>query len=471
MTKNNDKINQIDESLKDIVSLCKRRGFVYPSSEIYGGLASTFDYGPYGVELLRNLKAQWWKNFVLERADVVGIDSSIILHPNVWKASGHVDNFNDPLFDCKKCKSRFRVDKFFEEEFQIDSSKLSFSDIQKIFEEKQKENQLICPVCGSKDFTEPRQFNLMFETYMGAAKGSDIKVYLRPETAQGIFINFKNVLDTTRVKVPFGIAQIGKSFRNEITARQFIFRTREFEQMEMEFFCKPGTQKEWFDYWVDFCFNWLVYIGLKKENLRIRQHSKEELAFYSENTVDIEFLFPFGWGELWGIASRTDYDLRQHINLSKKNLEYLDPETNERYIPYVVEPALGVNRLFLAVISNGYYVENPNTKEQRTVLKLDPKISPVKCGIFPLVKKDGLSEIAENIYKDLIKKIPVELDFSGSIGKRYYRQDELGTPYCITVDYQTKEDQTVTIRERDTTEQIRISIDQSWVFLKDKLDL
>lgn len=471
MTKNIDKTNQIDESLKDIVSLCKRRGFVYAGSEIYGGLSSTFDYGPYGVELLRNLKAQWWKNFVLERSDIVGIDSSIILHPDVWKASGHVDNFNDPLFDCKKCKSRFRVDKFFEEEFQIDSSKLSFIDIQRIFVEKQKENQLICPVCGSKEFTEPRQFNLMFETYIGAAKGSDIKVYLRPETAQGIFINFKNVLDTTRVKVPFGIAQIGKSFRNEITARQFIFRTREFEQMEMEFFCKPGTQKEWFEYWVDFCFNWLIHIGLKKENLRIRQHSKEELAFYSENTVDIEFLFPFGWGELWGIASRTDYDLRQHISLSKKNLEYLDPETNERYIPYVVEPALGVNRLFLAAISNGYYVENPNTKEQRTVLKLDPKIAPVKCGIFPLVKKDGLSEIAENIYKDLIKKIPVELDFSGSIGKRYYRQDELGTPYCITVDYQTKEDQTVTIRERDTTEQIRISIDQIWVFLKDKLDL
>ncbi len=462
---------QIDESLQEIVSLCKRRGFVYPGSEIYGGLSSTFDYGPYGVELLRNIKNHWWRSFVHERSDIVGIDSGILLHPDVWKASGHVDNFNDPLFDCKNCKSRFRVDKFFEELYKIDSSKLSFLEIQNIFLEKKNKNELICPVCGSKDFTEPRQFNLMFETYMGAAKGSDIKVYLRPETAQGIFINFKNVLDTTRVKLPFGIAQIGKSFRNEITARQFIFRTREFEQMEMEFFCKPGTQKEWFDYWVEFCMNWLKSIGLKDSNLRIRQHTKEELAFYSENTVDIEFLFPFGWGELWGIASRTDYDLKQHIKYSKKNLEYLDPETNEKYIPYVIEPALGVNRLFLALITNGYYVENPNTKEKRTVLQLDPKLAPVKAGIFPLVKKDGLPEIAEKIYINLKKYIPIELDFAGSIGKRYYRQDELGTPYCITIDYETKENQTVTIRERDTTHQIRIYIDKIWDFLKDKLNI
>jgi glycyl-tRNA synthetase len=461
--------NLIEESLDEIVALCKRRGFVYPGSEIYGGLASTFDYGPYGVELLRNLKNEWWRAFVQTRSDVVGLDSGILLHPMVWKASGHVDNFNDPLFDCKNCKSRFRVDKFYEEQFKIDSSKLSFNDIVNIYNEKQKDGTLVCPVCGSKDFTEPRQFNLMFETYMGAAKGSDIKVYLRPETAQGIFINFKNVVDTCRVRVPFGIAQIGKSFRNEITARQFIFRTREFEQMEMEFFCKPGTQKEWFDYWVDFCFNWLKSLGLKEENLRIRQHSKEELAFYSENTVDLEFKFPFGWGELWGIASRTDYDLRQHINFSKKNLEYVDPDTKEHYVPYVIEPALGVNRLFLAVLSNGYFVENAGTKEQRTVLKLHPKLAPVKAGIFPLVKKDGLPEIAEKIYQELISYFPVEIDVSGSIGKRYYRQDELGTPYCITVDYETKENQTVTIRERDSTEQIRISIDKILSFLQEKI--
>ncbi|MCS7205155.1 MAG: glycine--tRNA ligase [Leptospiraceae bacterium] len=460
----------IEDSLKEIVSLCKRRGFVYPGSEIYGGLANTFDYGPYGTELLRNIKNEWWKAFVHEREDIVGLDSGIILHPEVWKASGHVDNFNDPLMDCKNCKTRFRADKFFEELFGIDSSRLSFEDIQKIFYEKLEHQELKCPVCGGKEFTEPRQFNLMFETYMGATKGSDIKVYLRPETAQGIFINFKNVVDTCRVRVPFGIAQIGKSFRNEITARQFIFRTREFEQMEMEFFCKPGTQKEWFEYWVDFCLNWLYSLGLRKENLRIRQHTKEELAFYSENTVDIEYQFPFGWGELWGIASRTDYDLRQHVLFSKKNLEYTDPETKEKYIPYVIEPALGVNRLFLAIISDGYYVENPGTKEQRTVLKLSSKLAPVKAGIFPLVKKDGLPEIAKKLYLDLKKHFPVDYDESGSIGKRYYRQDELGTPFCITIDYETKNNQTVTIRFRDTTEQIRISIDQVKNFLQEKMN-
>lgn len=461
----------IEESLKDIVALCKRRGFVYPGSEIYGGLASTFDYGPYGVELLRNLKQEWWKAFVHQRDDVVGLDSGIMLHPDVWKASGHLDNFNDPLMDCKNCKTRFRVDKFLEENYGMDSSRLSFPSLVSIVQEKQSRNELVCPVCGSRDFTEPRQFNLMFETSMGAVKGSDIKVYLRPETAQGIFINFKNVIDTCRVRIPFGIAQIGKSFRNEITARQFIFRTREFEQMELEFFCKPGTQKEWFDYWVDFCMNWLYSLGLQKENLRIRAHTKEELAFYSENTVDIEFHFPFGWGELWGIASRTDYDLRQHMLYSRKNLEYLDPDTREKYIPYVIEPALGVNRLFLAIISNGYLVENPGTKEQRTVLKLHPKLAPVKAGIFPLVKKDGLPEIAEKLYRDLKKHFPVEYDESGSIGKRYYRQDELGTPFCFTVDYETKENQTVTVRYRDTTQQERISIDKVKEFLENHINV
>ncbi len=459
----------LEDSLKDIVALCKRRGFVYPGSEIYGGLASTFDYGPYGVELLRNIKNLWWKAFVHDRDDVVGLDSGIVLHPEVWKASGHVDNFNDPLFDCKNCKSRFRADKFIEEKFQFDTSRLSFDDLIQIFNEKISSQELQCPVCGMKDFTLPRQFNLMFETHIGAARGSDIKVYLRPETAQGIFINFKNVVDSCRVMLPFGIAQIGKSFRNEIVARQFIFRTREFEQMEMEFFCKPGTQKEWFDFWVDYCKNWLLSIGIKESNLRIRQHSKEELAFYSENTVDIEFLFPFGWGELWGIASRTDYDLKQHMKFSKKNLEYLDPETKEKYAPYVIEPALGVNRLFLAILTNGFFIENPGTKEQRNVLSLHPSLAPIKAGIFPLVKKDGLPEIAQKLYLELRKDFIVEYDETGSIGKRYYRLDELGTPYCITIDYETREHQTVTIRERDTTKQMRISIDQVKEFLKEKL--
>lgn len=465
--KTNSSTKKNEDSLKDIVALAKRRGFVFPGSDIYGGLSNTFDYGPYGTELLLNIKNAWWKSFVQDRDDVVGLDSSILLHPLVWKASGHVDSFTDPLIDCKSCKSRFRADKFLEDTLSIDSSKLDLAGIREIFTTEQE--KLKCPTCGKTDFTEPRQFNLMFETKMGAASGSDQSVYLRPETAQGIFINFKNVVDTCRVKVPFGIAQIGKSFRNEIIARQFVFRTREFEQMEMEFFCKPGTQKEWFDFWTNYCLEWLYGLGLNKGSIRTRAHEPQELAFYSEGTIDIEFNFPFGWGELWGIASRTDYDLKQHIEYSKKNLDYQDPETREKYIPYVIEPSLGVNRLFLAILSDAYRVENEGSDSQRVVLSLHPSLSPVKAGIFPLTKKDGLPEIGQSLHKSLSKLFPVDYDVSGSIGKRYYRQDELGTPYCITIDHQTKEDQTVTMRERDSTNQERISIDKVRDFLIDHI--
>lgn len=448
----------VEDTLKDVVALAKRRGYVYPGSEIYGGLSNTFDYGPYGSELMRNLKNEWWKAFVHGHDNVVGLDSSIMLHPRVWEASGHVGSFNDPMVDCKECKARVRADSYLEERLGDEARNCNLEGLEKLFEKHV--DTLTCPSCGKTGtFTKPRQFNLMFSTKMGSVSGSDQEVYLRPETAQGIFINFKNVVDTCRVKVPFGVAQIGKSFRNEIIARQFVFRTREFEQMEMEFFCAPGTQKEWFDYWVSFCEGWLKGLGLKTDNLRIRPHDPEELSFYSENTVDLEYRYPFGWGELWGIASRTNYDLSKHAEYSSKNLEYFDQERNEKYIPYVVEPALGLNRLFLAVLSDAYEVENEGTKEQRVILKLHPKLSPVKVGIFPLQKKDGLPDIARSIQKELGAIFPVEYDESGSIGKRYYRQDELGTPFCITVDYDSKEDGTVTLRERDSTEQKRVKIE------------
>lgn len=457
---------KVEDPLKDIVSLAKRRGLVYPGSDIYGGLANTFDYGPYGTELMRNLKDMWWRAFVREREDVVGLDSSILLHPEVWKASGHVDSFNDPLVDCKQCRARFRADHIVE---QLDPNGPKAMTLEQLVEWFEK-TETQCPTCGTKkSFTTPRQFNLMFETKTGSVAGKDMTVYLRPETAQGIFINFKNIVDTCRVKVPFGVAQIGKSFRNEIVARQFVFRTREFEQMEMEYFCAPGTQKEWFEHWVEYCMNFLLRIGIKKENLRIRRHEAEELAFYSEGTVDIEYNFPFGWGEIWGIASRTDYDLKKHAEFSGKPLEYHDSEKNEKYIPYVVEPALGLNRLMLAVLCDAYYVEKEGTPEARTVLGLAPTIAPVKVGVFPLMKKDGLPEIAREIYKTLSGHFQVEYDVSGNIGKRYYRQDELGTPFCITVDYDTKEDQTVTLRERDSTKQERVKISDLLSILRERM--
>ena len=467
--KNKARSPNLEDPLKEIVALCKRRGFVFPGSEVYGGLSNTFDYGPYGVELLRNLKNEWWYAFVNSRDDVLGLDSSIILHSKVWEASGHLDSFNDPLVDCKNCRGRVRADQYLEEQQNTASADLDLEEIKKIFQEKG--NDFACPHCGKKDtFTEPRQFNLMFATQMGSVSGSEEKIYLRPETAQGIFINFRNIVDSCRVKLPFGVAQIGKSFRNEIVARQFIFRTREFEQLEMEFFCMPGTQKKHFEYWVDFCSQWLYGLGINKKNVRIRRHEAKELSFYSEDTVDIEYKFPFGWGELWGIASRTDYDLKQHSKHSNKKLSYFDAAKNESYLPYVVEPALGLNRLFLAVMSDAYQVDKADTKEQRVYLKLHPRIAPVKAGIFPLQKKDGLFEIARSIYSKLCRTFAVDLDYSGSIGKRYYRQDELGTPFCFTVDYQTKEDHTVTVRYRDDLKQERIAMDQILSFLNDKLN-
>ncbi len=456
------------QTLKDIVSLSKRRGFVYQGSDIYGGLSNTFDYGPYGVELLRNLKNEWWEKFVTRRDDIVGLDSSILLHSKVWEASGHLDSFNDPLIDCKNCHGRMRADQYLAEYHEMDTTQMDITEMVKFFEKESE--QFSCPQCGKKNtLTSPRQFNLMFSTQMGSVSDESEEVYLRPETAQGIFINFRNILDSCRVKVPFGVAQIGKSFRNEIIARQFIFRTREFEQLEMEFFCEPGTQKKWFDYWITFCSDWLFDIGLQNTSIRTREHESDELSFYSEGTVDIEFKFPFGWGEIWGIASRTDYDLNCHAKKSKKNLSYYDSEKNEKYLPYVIEPALGLNRLFLAVLSDAYQIEKPNTKEQRIFLKLKPKIAPIKAGLFPLQKKDGLAEITEKIYGNLRHQFIIDMDSSGSIGKRYYRQDELGTPYCFTVDYQTKEDECVTLRYRDDGHQERIAIDEIESFLAKSL--
>ncbi|EMK26143.1 glycine--tRNA ligase [Leptospira kirschneri] len=460
-----EKKESLDSSLKEIVSVCKRRGFVYPGSEIYGGLSNTFDYGPYGVELLQNLKQLWWKYFVHLREDVVGLDSSILLNPKVWEASGHVSNFNDPLIDCKNCKTRIRADKFLEDQKgEGFATGLTLEKMNQVI----KESNFACPNCGQRGtFTEARDFNLMFKTSHGASAEDSLDIYLRPETAQGIFLNFKNVISTTRRKIPFGIAQIGKSFRNEIMARQFVFRTREFEQMEMEFFCEPGTQKEWFSHWVNYCMNWLTeQVGIKKENLRVREHEKEELSFYSEGTSDIEFKYNFGWGELWGIASRTDYDLNQHQKFSGEDLKYQDQVQNKKFVPFVVEPALGVNRLFLAVVTNAYEEEKLPDGETRTVLRFSPKIAPVKAAVFPLMKKDGLPEKSREIFADLSKLGNIEYDDGGAIGKRYRRQDEIGTPFCITVDYDTLKDDTVTVRERDSMSQERISVSQlkSWLF-------
>ncbi|MDX1957999.1 MAG: glycine--tRNA ligase [Leptospiraceae bacterium] len=457
-----------EETLKDIVAVCKRRGFVFPGSEIYGGLSNSFDYGPYGVELLFNLKKLWWEYFVQRRSDVVGLDSSILLNPTVWEASGHVGNFSDPLVDCKSCKTRFRVDHFLEDKFGENFTQgKTLADMQAVLSSE----NFPCPNCGAKGtFTEARNFNLMFKTQQGANEGGTVDIYLRPETAQGIFINFKNVYSSCRKKIPFGIAQIGKSFRNEIVARQFVFRTREFEQMEMEYFCEPGTQKEWFSFWVDYCNKFLTeVIGIKSTNLKNREHSKEELSFYSEGTTDIEFKFPFGWGELWGIASRTDYDLTQHEKFSKTDLKFQDQANNRKYIPYVVEPALGLNRLFLAVMCDAYEEEKLEDGETRTVLRFAPRVAPVKIGIFPLMKKDGLEEKAKEIYESMLSHWSSEYDDSGAIGKRYRRQDELGTPYCITVDYDTLKDNTVTVRERDSMKQERVFIDKLKMYFIEKL--
>ena len=455
-------------TMDKIVGLCKSRGYVYPGSEIYGGLANTWDYGPLGVELKNNIKKAWMKKFVQESKYNVGLDAAILMNPDVWVASGHVGNFSDPLIDCKECKTRHRADKLIEEwahEQGKDMIADGMSDEQLI--NFIKENHIPCPNCGKENFTDIRKFNLMFKTYQGVTEDSKSEIYLRPETAQGIFVNFKNAMRTTRRKLPMGIAQIGKAFRNEITPGNFTFRTREFEQMELEFFCKPGTDLEWHKYWKEFCENWLLSLGMKKENIRLRDHSPEELSHYSNGTTDIEFTFPFGWGELWGIADRTDYDLKQHMEHSKEDMTYLDPETNEKYIPYCIEPSLGCDRVALAFLCNAYDEEEIAEGDVRTVLHLHPALAPYKVAVLPLSKK--LSEKAEEVYTKLSKKFMCDYDEAGSIGKRYRREDEIGTPYCITVDFDTLEDESVTIRDRDTMEQVRVKIDELEDWIQEKI--
>ncbi|MBP3464415.1 MAG: glycine--tRNA ligase [Clostridia bacterium] len=456
------------ESMDEIVNLCKARGFVYPGSEIYGGLANTWDYGPLGVELKNNVKKAWMKKFVQENKYNVGLDAAILMNPETWVASGHVGGFSDPLIDCKECKTRHRADKLIEEwahEQGKDMIADGMSDEELV--NFIVENKIPCPSCGKTNFTDIRKFNLMFKTFQGVTEDAKSEIYLRPETAQGIFVNFKNVLRTTRRKMPMGIAQIGKSFRNEITPGNFTFRTREFEQMELEFFCKPGTDLEWHAYWKKFCEEWLLNLGMKKENIRLRDHSPEELSHYSNGTTDIEFLFPFGWGELWGIADRTDFDLTQHQEFSKQDMTYLDTETNERYVPYCIEPSLGADRVTLAFLCNSYEKEKIAEGDVRTVLKLHPALAPYKVAVLPLSKK--LSEKSEEIYEKLSKSFMCDYDEAGSIGKRYRREDEIGTPYCVTVDFDTLEDEAVTIRDRDTMEQVRVKIDELEDWISEKI--
>ena len=459
------------KSMDTIVALAKGRGFVYPGSEIYGGLANSWDYGPLGVELKNNIKKAWLKKFVQESPYNVGLDSAILMNPETWVASGHLGGFSDPLMDCCECKTRHRADQLIED---FDGTNVAGWTNQQMTDYINEHN-IPCPNCGKHNFTDIRQFNLMFKTFQGVTEDAKNTVYLRPETAQGIFVNFNNVQRTTRKKLPFGIGQIGKSFRNEITPGNFIFRVREFEQMELEFFCKPGTDLEWFNYWRTFCHNWLLSIGLKDENLRLRDHDPEELCFYSKATTDFEFLFPFGWGELWGVADRTDYDLTQHQNTSGKDLTYFDPETNQRYIPYVVEPSLGVERSVLAVLCDAYDEEvvDESKNDVRVVLHLHPTLAPYKAAILPLSKK--LSEPAMKIYEELSKEWMIDFDETGSIGKRYRREDEIGTPFCITVDFDTvgdsekAGDNCVTVRERDSMEQVRIPISELKAYLAEKL--
>lgn len=457
------------DSMEKIVNLCKARGFVYPGSEIYGGLANSWDYGPLGAELKKNIKDAWWKKFIKTNRYNVGIDAAIIMNPQVWVTTGHVGGFSDPLIDCKACKTRHRADKLIEEWAFQKGKEMAGLDgwTNEQLVDYIKENNIVCPACGKMDFTEIRQFNLMFKSYMGVTEDAKSEVYLRPETAQGMFVDFKNVLRTTRRKMPMGIGQMGRSFRNEITPGNFIFRTREFEQMELEFFCKPGTDLEWYEYWKTFCKNWLLNLGIKEENLRLREHSKEELSFYSKGTTDIEFLFPFGWGELWGIADRTDYDLSRHMEASKEDLTYLDLETNERYVPYCIEPAVGVDRIFLAMLCNAYEEETIAEGDTRTVLHLHPALAPYKVAILPLSKK--LSEKAEEVFESLSEDFMCDYDEAGSIGKRYRREDEIGTPYCITVDFDTLEDESVTIRDRDSMEQVRVKIPELKAWIEEKI--
>ena len=460
------------KDMDKLVNHAKSTGFVYQGSEIYDGLANTWDYGPLGVEMKNNIKRLWWKRFIQESPYNVGLDSAIFMNPKVWEASGHVGGFSDPLIDCKECRTRHRADKLIEEWAHENGKDLvadGWTDEQLV--NYVNENKIPCPDCGKTNFTNIRKFNLMFKTFQGVTEDSTAQIYLRPETAQGIFVNFKNVQRTSRKKIPFGIGQIGKSFRNEITPGNFTFRTREFEQMELEFFCEPGTDLEWFQYWRGFCRDWLQTLGIKEDEMRLRDHDPEELSFYSKGTTDIEFLFPFGWGELWGIADRTDYDLTRHQNTSGQDLTYFDDEKGERYVPYVIEPSLGADRVVLAFLCAAYDEENIGTEEKpdmRTVLHFHPALAPVKIGVLPLSKK--LNEGAEKVYAQLAKKYNCEFDDRGNIGKRYRRQDEIGTPFCVTYDFESETDGAVTVRDRDTMEQERIKIEDLDAYFAKKFE-
>ena len=456
-------------SMEKIVNLAKVRGFVYSGSEIYGGLANTWDYGNLGVELKNNVKKAWWKKFIQESPYNVGIDAAILMNPQTWVASGHLGNFSDPLMDCKECHERFRADKLIEDYMQEHGMEIEGSVDAWSKEEMESfinEHDVVCPTCGKKNFTEIRQFNLMFKTFQGVTEDAKNTVYLRPETAQGIFVNFKNVQRTSRKKIPFGIGQIGKSFRNEITPGNFTFRTREFEQMELEFFCEPDKDLEWFEYWKNYCINWLQTLGIKEDEMRVRDHEKEELSHYSKATSDIEFMFPFGWGELWGIADRTDFDLKAHQTTSKQNLEYFDQEANEKYIPYVIEPSVGVERLMLAVMCEAYQEEQLEN-DSRVVLKLHPALAPYKVAVLPLSKK--LSDQGDEVFAKLSKHFSVTYDDAQSIGKRYRRQDAIGTPFCVTVDFETANDGCVTIRDRDTMQQERVALDDLVAYIENRI--
>ena len=455
-------MNNSEKTMDKIVALCKNRGFVYPGSEIYGGLANTWDYGPLGVELKTNIKNAWRKKFIQENKYNVGLDSAILMNPQTWVASGHIGGFSDPLMDCKDCKTRHRADNLIED---FDGTNVAGWTNEQMMDYI-KEKQIPCPDCGSHNFTDIRQFNLMFKTFQGVTEDSKSELYLRPETAQGIFVNFANIQRTTRKKVPFGVAQVGKSFRNEITPGNFIFRVREFEQMELEFFCKPGTDLEWFAYWKQYCIDWLQKLGIKPDEMRARDHSPEELCFYSKATTDLEFQFPFGWGELWGIADRTDYDLTQHQPVSGQDMTYFDDESKEKYIPYVIEPSLGADRVTLAFLCAAYDEEEIGEGDVRTVLHFHPALAPVKVGVLPLSKK--LNEGAEKVYAELSKYFNCEFDDRGNIGKRYRRQDEIGTPFCVTYDFDSEEDHAVTVRDRDTMEQVRIPIAELKDYFADK---
>ena len=458
-------------TMDKIVALCNNRGFIFPGSDIYGGLANTWDYGPLGVEFKNNVKKAWWRKFVQESPYNVGMDCAILMNPETWVASGHVVSFNDPLMDCKSCKARFRADKLIEDY----ANEHGLTDIHPDGWTNEKMSEYIaeqgikCPECGKSDFTGIRKFNMMFKTFQGVNEDTASQIYLRPETAQGIFVNFKNVQRTTRRKLPFGIAQVGKSFRNEITPGNFTFRTREFEQMELEFFCEPGTEMKWYEYWKDYCHKFLLSLGMKEEHIRFREHAKEELSHYSNGTTDIEFLFPFGWGELWGVASRTDYDLKAHQNHSGKSMEYLDPFTNERFIPYCVEPSLGADRVALAFLCDAYDEETLENGDVRSVLHLHPALAPYKAAVLPL-QKNKLGDKAREVYELLAKHFMVDFDDSGAIGKRYRRQDEIGTPLCITIDFDTLEDETVTVRDRDTMAQVRMPIAELEGYIQKEID-